>query len=101
MGWGVTMHARVILGRVKLDKQDEAIRIFREIVEPAAKKQKGFKRMHLLTDPETSKFISISIWDTENDMLAGESTGYLQEQLAKIVALFVGPPTVQHYIVSN
>ncbi len=94
------MHARVVLGKVKLDRQEEAINIYRESVAPAAKVQKGFKNMHLLTDEETSKFISITIWETENDMIAGESTGYLQEQLGKIAALFVGPPTIQHYTVS-
>jgi len=95
------MHARVILGRVKLNKQDEAIRIYKESVEPAAKEQKGFKNMNLLTDPDTNKFISITIWETKNDMVAGESSGYLQKQLEKIAALFVGPPTIQHYIVSD
>ena len=94
------MHARVILGRVKLDKQDEAIRIYKESVEPAAKEQKGFKNMNLLTDPDTNKFISITIWETKNDMVAGESSGYLQEQLDKITVLFVGPPTIQHYVIS-
>jgi len=94
------MHARVILGRVKLNKQDEAITIYKESVLPAAKQQKGFKGVHLLTDQDTSRFISITIWETENDMVAGESTGYLQEQLGKIATLFVGPPTIQHYVVS-
>ena len=95
------MHARVILGMVKLGKQDEATKIYKESVEPAAKEQKGFKEMYLLTDPDTRKFISITIWDNENDMLAGETSGYLQEQLDKVVALFVGPPSIQNYIVSD
>ena len=95
------MHARVILGMVKLDKQDEAIKIYKESLEPAAKEQKGFKGMYLLTDPDTRKFISITIWENENDMLAGETSGYLQEQLDKIVALFVGPPSIQNYTVSD
>jgi heme-degrading monooxygenase HmoA len=95
------MHARVVLGKVKHDKQDEANKIYREILEPAAKEQKGFVRMHLLTDPDTGKFISISIWETEQDMITGESSGYLQEQMNKIATLFVGPPSVQHYVVSN
>ena len=95
------MHARVILGKVKHDMQDEAIKIYRERLEPAAKVQKGFVRMHLLTDPDTSKFISITIWETEQDMITGESSGYLQEQLSKIAAVFVGPPSIQHYEVSN
>jgi heme-degrading monooxygenase HmoA len=94
------MHARVILGRVKLKKQAEAEKIYRESVVPAAKSQKGFKGIHLLTDPATSKFISITFWETENDMIAGESSGYLQEHLANLETLFVGPPTIQHYVVA-
>ena len=95
------MHARVILGKVKHDKQDEAVKIYKKSVKPAAKEQKGFIRLHLLTDPETSKFISITIWETENDMIVGESSGYLQKQLSKIAALFIGPPIIQHYVVSE
>ena len=94
------MHARVILGKVRQGKQDEAISIYKERVAPAAKAQKGFKNMNLLTDPDTHKFISITIWETENDMIAGESSGYLQEQLGMIAPLFVGPPTIQHYVIS-
>jgi heme-degrading monooxygenase HmoA len=94
------MHARVILGRVKLNKQEEAIRIYKEHVMPATKEQKGFKSINLLTDPDTNKFISITIWETENDMKAGETDGYLQQQLNKISPLFVGPPTIQHFVVA-
>jgi len=95
------MHARVILGKVKLNKQDEAINIYQESVVPAAKKQKGFVSMNLLTDSDTNKFISITFWETENDMIASESSGYLQEQLGKIAALFVGPAVIQNYVVSH
>ena len=93
------MHARVILGRVKLDKQAEAIRVYKEYVMPAAKEQKGFKSINLLTDPDTSKFISITIWETESDMITGESSGFLKKQLDKVAGLFVGPPSIQHYVV--
>ncbi len=95
------MHARVILGKVKLNKQDEAVNIYKENIVPAAKEQKGFKSMNLLTDPGTNKFISITFWETESDMIAGESSGYLQEQLNKIAALFVGQPIIQNYVVSH
>lgn len=94
------MHARVILGRVKLNKQEKALRIYKEYVMPATKEQKGFKSINLLTDPDTNKFISITIWETENDMKAGETDGYLQQQLDKISPLFVGPPTIQHFVVA-
>ena len=64
------MHARVVLGRVRHDKQDEAIRIYKEILVPAIRVQKGFKGMNLLTDRDTHKFISITFWETEEDMIA-------------------------------
>ena len=95
------MHARVVLGTVKRNKYDEAIKIYRESVKPAAKEQKGFIRMNLLTDPDTNKFISITIWETKNDMIAGESSGYLQKQINKIADLFLGPPIIQHYVISD
>ena len=95
------MHARVVLGKVRMHKQEEAIRLYRETVIPAAAKQKGFKSGNLLTDPDTNKFISITIWETEKDMLSSEASGYLQEQLDRIAALFVGPPSVQHYVVTH
>lgn len=94
------MHARVVLGRIKLDKRQDALRIFKENVMPATKEQEGLKSINLLTDPDTSKFISITIWETEKDMIAGESNGYLQEQLNKLADLFVGPPTIQHFVVA-
>ena len=94
------MHARVILGKVKQNRQDEAIKIYKESVAPAALGQKGFKGMNLLTDPDTNKFISISFWETEGDMVAGETSAYLKEQMDRIAPLFVGPPTIQHYAVS-
>ena len=95
------MHARVILGKVKHGKQDEALNIYKENIVPAAKEQKGFKSMNLLTDMDINKFISISMWETEKDMIDSESSGYLQEQVGKIVGLFVGPPIIQHYVVSH
>jgi len=87
----MVMHARVILGKVKLDKQDEAINFYQESVVPAAKEQKGFVSMNLLTDLDTNKFISITFWETEDDMISGYSSGYLQEQVGKGAVIFMSP----------
>jgi heme-degrading monooxygenase HmoA len=79
---------------------DEAIAIYRDSVVPAAQQQKGSNGALLLTDPNTGKGLSISFWETEADMQAGEASGYYQEQLAKFKGIFTAPPVREQYEVS-
>jgi len=94
------MFSRVMTGLVKPGKMDELVNIYRDSVAPAAKEQKGFKNAILLTDPDTGKYISISVWETEADMKAGEASGYLQEQVAKAGPTLAGPPVREAFEVS-
>ena len=94
------MYARIVIVQIQPGKTDEATRIFRDSVIPAARQQKGFKSLALLTDPGTGKGISIGFWETEADMKANETSGYFQEQLAKFGGLFVAPPVREAYEVS-
>ncbi len=91
------MYARLVTVQIAPDKSDEAIRIYRDSVVPAAKQQKGFKGLYDLVDRNTGKGVSITLWDTEADMIAGEASGYLREQLAKFAAMFTAPPTTERY----
>jgi heme-degrading monooxygenase HmoA len=94
------MYARVTIATAQPSKVDEIIKIMRDSILPAAKKQKGFKGLFHLTNRNTSKGMVIVLWNTEADMTAGESSGYYREQVAKIVPLLAGAPTVDHYEVS-
>ena len=94
------MYARVTSVQVLPDKFDEAIGIFRESVIPAANQQKGHKGHYLLTDRKNSKAISISLWETEADMVAGETSGHYLQQLAKFKGIFAAPPVREDYEVS-
>ena len=94
------MHARVVLTQLQPGKTDESIRIYRDSVVPAAKKQKGFKGGLLLTDRNTGKGISVSLWDTEADMKASETSGYYQQQIGKFAGILAGPPVRETYEVS-
>ena len=95
------MHARVATVQVQPGKTQEAIDIYKNSVVPAAKTQKGFQGAYLMTDASSGKAISITVWDSEADMMAGESSsGYYQEQIGKFGSLFAGPPTLDHYEVS-
>jgi len=94
------MKARVVNVQVQPGKTFEAVNIYRDSVVPASKKQKGFKGALLVTDPDTGKGLSITLWETEADMKAGESSGYYQEQIAKLAVVMAAPPAMQHYDVS-
>jgi len=94
------MQARVVTIQTQPGKTEEAIRIYRDSVIPAAKQQKGFKSALLLTDPGTGKGISVTLWETEADQKASETSGYFQQQIAKFAAVFAGPPVLEAYVVS-
>ena len=94
------MFARLTIVQVKPGTMDEAIKIMDESVSPAMKAQNGFCVAYLLTDSQTNKGISISLWDSEEDAVANEQSGYYQEQVAKFGALFAAPPIREGYEVS-
>jgi len=94
------MQARVVNVQIEPSSKDEAIALYRDSVLPAAKQQKGYKSAFLLSDPNSGKSISISLWETEADMVAGEASGYLQQQFAKFGAMFTAPPVTEHYEVN-
>ena len=93
------MFARLTFTQVKEDKMDEAVKVTRDSVLPAAKSQKGFRGAYLLSQPK-GKAIMISLWETEEDAVAGEKSGYYQEQLAKFKDMFTAPPTHEGYELS-
>jgi len=94
------MFARLTIVQVKIDKQDECVKIFDEGVIPGAKSQKGFCGGYLLTDRETGKGISMTLWDSEEDAIANEQSAYYQEQVAKFKDFFTAPPVREGYEVS-
>ncbi len=94
------MNARVTLVQILPGKVDEAVDRYRDSVVPAARQQNGYKGVYLLTDRNTGKGISITLWETEADMIAGENSGYYQQQLAKFKDVFGAPPVREAYEVS-
>jgi heme-degrading monooxygenase HmoA len=100
---GKTMHARAMTGQVKPEKlsdADSAIRTYQDSIVLAARQQKGFKGALLLTNAHTGKAISITLWETESDMMESEANDYYQEQIEKIAWVLAGPGMVDHYLVS-
>jgi len=94
------MFARLTIVQVKTDKIDEVNKIFGDNVVPAAKSQKGYKGILLLTDRQTGKGISISLWESEQDAINNEKGGYYQQQVGRFIDYFTRPPIQEGYEVS-
>ena len=94
------MYARLTFVQVKLDRIDEAIKLYKKSVIPAMKKQKGFTGAYLLVDRQAGKGIAIAFWKSEKLALANEENLYYQEQLVKFLDMFSGPPIKEGYEVS-
>ena len=94
------MFARITTVQGKIEKLDETIKIYEDNIMTAAKSQKGFKGAYLLTNRNTGKAISCTLWDSEEDAVANEGSGYYQEQINKIKDFLTAPPDREGYEVS-
>ncbi len=94
------MFARLTITQTKIERFDEALKIYEENVIAAYKPQKGFRGIYLLTDRKIGKAVSIALWDSEDDAIANEQSGYYQEQLSKFKDVFAAPPVREGYEVS-
>jgi heme-degrading monooxygenase HmoA len=91
------MYAIAVTSQVQLEKSEEAVTIFRDSVVPAYRGQNGFKSALLLMDPATGKTLGITLWESEADRSAVQTSGLLQEQLAKFSAVLAAPPAPSTY----
>jgi heme-degrading monooxygenase HmoA len=94
------MHARVVNVQFQQGRLDEAKRIVNESVVPVLKEQKGFRYQFLLTQQDTSKAISINLWETEADLTAFETSPLYRQVLGKLADVLAGPPAAEAYEVS-
>ncbi len=94
------MHARVVSMEILPMDIEEAIRIYQDLVVPAAKEERGFRGALLLTDPYTGEGVSISLWESEDDLHASEASGFYHRKLDQLDALFISTPVRKHYQVS-
>jgi len=92
-------YSRVVMGKIEPSRHEEAFAIFTDNIIPAAREQEGFRGANLFSNPKTGKFISTTIWKTEEDMNASDKGKYLKGQLEKVAGLMTEPPVIDYYIV--
>ena len=91
------MYARITTSQVQPGKIDDGSQIVRDAVLPVARQQQGFKGLWQLVDRGNNKVIIITFWETEDDMKAGESSGYWQEQVARVASILAAQPVAETY----
>lgn len=89
---GEARAARFLPAQVQPDKLAEAQIIYQNSILPEAHQQQGFQGAFFLTDSTAHRCISISLWGTDDDLRAGEASGFYQEQVAKLAPCLVGEP---------
>ena len=85
------MHARVVTSQLQPGKKEEWIRICRDSIVPALQHQPGFHGFVMLADTASDKCIAYSMWATEADLKASETSGFYQEQVAKLKVVLAAP----------
>lgn len=84
------MHARMTTVRTQPGKLEQALGIARDSIAPHAEGQPGFKSLVALADPDSGELVFISMWETEEDLEAGENSGYYEEQIGRLSSVIVG-----------
>ena len=94
------MHAGVLTFWVAPGKTEEAVLIYLGSVVPKMREQRGFRGGLVLSNPEVDEGYTITLWETQDDAEAYESSGAYREQVAKLGDTLAEPPTRKIYEVS-
>ncbi|MBU4178926.1 MAG: hypothetical protein KJ907_01395 [Actinobacteria bacterium] len=92
-----SMFARTITVRFKVDRVDEAIRIYEQNIVPIARSLEGYKGIYLLVDRETGNGISLSLWSEEEGAVAGKQGGRFAEEMPKLADVMTVPPVAESF----
>jgi heme-degrading monooxygenase HmoA len=95
---GGNMFARITMFEIDMLRisLDEALVRFKQVVLPEVRKQDGYEGLYVLRTPE-GKGCILSLWSSQEAAIAGEESGYYDEQVAKFVSFFKSPPGRDHY----
>jgi quinol monooxygenase YgiN len=91
------VYARVVTNQIQAGKIDEWLAIVRDSIVPSLKQQAGLAGFVVLVDREHDKGIGYSTWESQSDLVARETDGNYQQQIAKLCAVLAAPPERDAY----
>jgi quinol monooxygenase YgiN len=94
------MFARTTTMQLKIAFIDDALKVYKNSIVPAAQAQKGLIELDFFLDRKSGKAIAIAIWESEEDAKANEQSHYYQEQLIKLLSFYANPPIKEGFEVA-
>ncbi len=95
------MHARVVSIQVPPGDLAEVRHIYREGVLPVCKGQQGYRGALLLMEADSGRAVSITLWESEPDMRAGENSQLFQSQSERVQQLMTAPAERTYFRVES
>jgi heme-degrading monooxygenase HmoA len=94
------MYTRHVTMKLKANSSAEFTRVIENEIIPLLRKQKGFRDEITFVAPERSEAVANSFWDTKEDVVTYNQTGY-QEVLKTLSKVVEGTPKVETFEVAN
>lgn len=91
------MHVRVMHFQVQDGKMEKFLGVIKESVEPILRHLDRFQAGLVFTNEEDNTAMSVSIWETKEQMLANERSPIYVERISKMTAQVCDAPTLNHY----
>ncbi len=92
------MQARVISFRMTADRLEELDNTYRDAIMPRLEQRPGFSSLLVFFDPDTSRVLEITMFDSEDAKRESERDGRMLDQKLDILAKAVGAsPDMENY----
>jgi heme-degrading monooxygenase HmoA len=76
------MHARMFAFEGSPDEIESAVAMAREQILPLEREMPGFRGLIVLTDKEAGRVVSVSLWESEEQMRGSEESARMITRLA-------------------
>ncbi len=84
------MYVRAITLPVQPNKVENAIGVFKTTIAPMFQQQKGFKGGYLVGDRNTGRTLSVTLWETEAEASALDSSGFYEKWTSMLTTFLSG-----------